>query len=266
MKSLIRFIKKIYTYRSVIVVMAIQEIQKMYLGTLVGFLWSIINPLMVILVYWFVFSFGLKVQPWGGVPFIVVFYCGLVPWLMFSNTLIANTNTIVNNGHLVKKMVFPTEILPVVNLTANLITHGLMLIILAIVLFFYNISFSLYNIQFLYYLFCLSIFTLGLSWLVSAINVFYRDTGQILNIAINMWFWLTPIVWGIEVLPENYRFFVMLNPMFYIVQGYKNSFIYHIPFWYDYSRGLFFWIVSLSLFVSGGAIFRKLKSEFADVL
>lgn len=266
MSLIFDFLKKLYKYRSVIKAMAVREIQSRYAGTLAGFVWSVVNPLMIILVYWFVFSVGFKVQPVGNVPFIVVFMSGMIPWTMFAETLMANTNAIIANAHLVKKTVFPTEILPIVNLAASFISHGIMLIILIVLLLLNNIPFSFYNLQILYYLAALSVFTIGLGWIFSALNVFYRDTGQILGVVINMWFWLTPVVWLMGIIPEKYQYIIKLNPMYYIVDGYKTSFIYHAPFWQNYKLGIYFWAIALLMFIIGGLTFRRLKPEFADVL
>lgn len=249
-----------------IMAMAMRDIQIRYAGTLGGFAWSIIQPLMMILIYCFVFSVGFKVKPPGGIPFIVVFLCGLIPWLIFSETLMSSVRVITANTHLTKKTVFPTEILPVTCLVASLIPHCVMLIILIIVLLVNNISFSFYNFQFLYYLFALSVFSLGLNWLFSAINVFCRDVGQTLGIVLNMWFWITPIVWPLNMIPQKYQYFIKLNPMYYIVEGYRSSFVYHVPFWHNYSMAIYFWIICLSVFIIGAFTFKKLKPEFAEVL
>ena len=112
----------------------------------------------------------------------------------------------------------------------------------------------------------LSVFCLGLGWVFAALNVYFRDIGQVLAVILNLWFWLTPIVWLPEMIPEKFRIFMILNPMYYIVEGYKNSFIYHVPFWQDLYMGLYFWGVSLLILCVGGMIFRRLKMEFAEVL
>ncbi|MBN1788439.1 MAG: ABC transporter permease [Sedimentisphaerales bacterium] len=263
---LLRFLKRIYLYRSIITSMAIREVQKRYAGTLGGLLWSVINPLMMVLVYWFVFSVGFKVKPAGGIPFIVVFLCGLIPWLTFSEVLITSTNALIANTHLVTKTVFPTEVLPLVYLLASLITHIIMMIILFIVLLMNHISVSIYNLQLLYYLFSLCIFSLGLSWILSAANVFWKDVGQGLGVILNMWFWFTPIVWDIGIIPQKYQFIVKLNPFYYIVEGYKTSFVYHFPIWHNWRVGIYFWAINLLVFIVGVCIFRRLKPEFAEVL
>lgn len=260
------YLKCVYDYRSIIGMMATKAIQSRYAGSLTGSAWYIINPVMMLLVYWFVFSVGFKVQPVGGVPFAVVFFSGLIPWMTFSESLTVNTNVITENAYLVTKTVFPTEILPVVNLASGLVSHGFMLIILTLLLLLYGIPFSLYNLQFLYYLVGLSVLGLGLGWFFSAMNVFYRDAGQILGIILNVWFWMTPIVWGMDMIPLKYQYVVKLNPMYYIIEGYKFSFIYHTPFWQSYRLGVYFWCVCLAVLILGGLTFRRLKPEFADVL
>jgi len=246
--------------------MAARTIKYRYAGTLIGIFWSFINPLMIILVYWFIFSVGFKIQPANNVPFVLVFFCGLLPWLTFNESLNSTTECIVQNPHLVKKIIFPTEILPFVNLVATWVSHGIMLLILLAVMFFQEFSFSLYNFQFLYYLLGLSVFSLGLGWIFAALNVYFRDVGQVLSVILNLWFWLTPIVWLPEMIPDKFRIFMILNPMYYVVEGYKNSFIFHVPFWHDLKTGLYFWSVSLLTLCVGGVIFRRLKREFAEVL
>lgn len=266
MLALFNFLKRLYSYRAVIATMALHDIKSRYIGTIGGVFWSLVNPLLTILVYWFVFSLGLKVQPIGDVPFIVYFCAGMIPWMVFSETLSTSTSAITRNSYLVKKMVFPTEILPIVNLVANLISHGILLLIFLVILALNGILFSLFNLQFLYYLAALCVFSISLSWFVSSVNVFFRDTAMIAGVIINVWFWLTPIVWIIESMPPAYQLFIKLNPMYYIVDGYRKSFIYHTPLWEDGWFGVYFWVTNLMFLIIGGMVFRKLKPEFADVL
>ena len=266
MYSLLRFLKRLFHQRALIRAMALREMQTRYAGTLAGLVWSVVHPLMMMLTYWFVFSVGFKAKPTGNVPFIIVFLCGLIPWMAFSEAVMASANAITGNALLVTKTVFPTEILPVVNLAASMASQVIMLVILVILLAVYGIGFSLYNFQFLYYLVALSVFCVGLGWIVSALNVFYRDVSQILSVVLNMWFWMTPIVWQAATVSERFRFFIKLNPMYYIVEGYRISFIEHSGFWQHWKQGGYFWAVSLTTFAVGGLLFRKLKPDFPEVL
>ncbi|MCE5327922.1 MAG: ABC transporter permease [Planctomycetaceae bacterium] len=247
-------------------VMAAQEMRKRYAGTLGGFAWTVLHPLMLIVIYWLVFSVGLRVPPAGNVPFVIGFLCGMIPWLMFAETLNACTSAIAANAYLVKKTVFPTEILPVVHLAAGMATHVIMLAVLAVLMVVYGVGFSLWNVQFLYYLLAMSVLCIGLGWILSALNVFYRDIGQVLAIAINMWFWLTPIVWPLAMLPGKFQAFVRLNPMIYIVQGYRDSFIEHVPLWQNWQGGAYFWILAAAVFMFGGRLFGRLKGDFAEAI
>lgn len=267
LKSLLRFLRRLRDHRSIVWTMARWDIQARYAGTLAGLIWSVVHPLMLILIYWFVFSVGFKVGKGDEVPFIIVFLCGLIPWTTFAETLSACTTAITGSPHLVKKIVFPTEILPVVHLTASMISQAIMLAILLVLMAVHGLPFSLYNFQFIYFLFSLSMFCIGLGWLVSALNVFFRDVGHILAVLLNMWFWLTPIVWKPEML-GRYRPFLKFNPMYYIVQGYRSSFLptHYAGFWHDWRFGAYFWVVTLAMLAFGGLVFKKLKPDFPEVL
>lgn len=262
----INLIRKLWLHGGTIKTMAITEIRSRYVDTIGGLVWAVVHPLLVILVYWLVFSVGFKIAPPGGAPFILVFLSGFLPWVIFNETLISNTSVIQAHSHLATKTVFPTEILPVVRLLVSMVTHFIMLLVLMAIIFISDISFSIYNLQFLYYLFALSVLILGLSWLLSSINLFFRDTSHILQALLPLLFWLTPIVWFREMIPEKYQWILDLNPLVYIVEGYKKSFIYNTPFWEDSASAVFFWGVGLAAFVFGGLVFRKLKPEFAEVL
>lgn len=266
LKKPLNFLKNIYIHRQMIRVMALREIQSRYAGTLMGVFWSVIHPFLMALIYAFVFSVGLKIQSQGQIPFVVLFFCPLVAWNLFADTLINSANAVIANPHLVKKMVFPVEILPVVSLTSSLMIHGISLVVLGGLMGFYGVAFSLYNLQFLYYAFGLALLALGLGWLVAAVNVFHRDLGQILNILLQAWFWLTPIIWSLDMVPEKYRAILKINPLSYIAEGYKSSFLFRQPFWEDFGYGLYFWAFISVVLCIGAVVFIRLKPEFADVL
>ena len=259
-------IKLFRIHKNMIGLMALKTIQLQYVGTAGGGLWYILSRLMMILVYWFVFSVGFKFNPGGNIPFIVVFLCGWIPWMTFTDSLASTSESIINNQYLVKKTSFPTAILPLVHLLANLIAHGFMLIILLLILAINKVSFSIYNLQFLYYLFGLSVFSIGLGWFFSALNTVHKDIGQGLRVILNIWFWLTPIVWAKGMIPEKYQGLIQLNPMYYIIEGYKYSFIHHVPFWNDLYLTGYFWTVCLVALLGGSYLFDKLRWDFPEVL
>lgn len=266
MKSLFQFIGRIFKMRAMIGMLALRMIKLRYVGTVGAFVWTILNPLLLMLVYWFIFSIGFKAQPVGNVPFLAVFLCGFIPWLLFSETLMLNVQAVTSHAYLVRKMVFPTEILPAVCIVSTLIIHFVFIAFLCVVLGLCHIPLNWFALQFFYYLAALCLLCLGIGWLVAALNVFSRDVAQFVAVLLNIWFWLTPIVWNLEILPSRYVRLIKLNPMYYIVQGYKDSFIYSTPFWKAPQLSLYFWWLSFLLLAAGGMLFKKLKREFADVL
>lgn len=260
------FLTQILAYRAIIKAMAEREIYSRYIGTFAGLLWVVIHPLVMVGIYWFVFSVGFKVQPESNVPFIVFFVCGLLPWLTFQEVLQTSVNAITKAPHLVKKVVFPTEALPLIYLMVSLVTHVVMLAALLILIAVYALPWSWLFLQAIYYLGALYVFSLGLGWLVSAINVFYRDMSQGVTVGLGLWFWITPVVWPPSLVPPEFLKWMWLNPMYYIVEGFRDTFLYAIPLWEKDVEHLWFWGVCLFFFVLGGRVFQKLKPEFAEVL
>ena len=265
-KSLFSFIQLAFGQRSLILAMAKREVAAQNVGSLLGFIWTFIHPLVLIFVFWFVFSVGFKVKPMSDVPFVVWLTAGMAPWFLFSQIVTASVGTVIANANLIKKTVFPSEILPVVNVASTLVTHLVFLVLLFFLLVFQQISFSMYALQFIYYLFCLCVLTLGIGWIVSALNVFLRDIGQLVGGVIQVGFWATPIFWDIQIMPLKAQLILKLNPMFYIVQGYRDSFIYQRGFWHYPYLTLYFWTVTLFILVVGIVVFKRLKPQFADVL
>ncbi len=264
--SFFRFVKIIFAQRQLILSMAKREISSQYAGSLLGFVWTFINPLIMITVYWFVFSVGFRVTPMQDVPFVVWLTAGLAPWFAFSTIIHGSTSSVVTNTNLIKKTLFHSEILPVIKMVSSLFAHTAFLIILIGLMLFQHMSISMYYFQFFYYLFCLCALALGIGWALAALNVFFRDVAQVVEAVLQIGFWGTPIFWDIAIMPEKVQFVLKLNPVYYIIQGYRESFIYFTPFWHHPGQTLYFWTVVVMSTLVGTEIFRRLKPQFADVL
>ncbi len=246
--------------------MAKRDIATQHVGSMLGFFWTFVNPMIYIFILWFVFSVGFKTAPKGDVPFVVWLTAAMAIWNTFSETINGATGVIVGNAHLVKKVVFPLSILPVVKLVGSFITHTVFLAVLVALILFNKMPFSLYWLQIFYYFGAMSILALGLGWLTSSINIFARDTGPIVNVTLQIVFWATPIFWDLSIMPQKVQVLLKLNPMFYIVQGYRESFIYFVPFWHHWQMTLYFWGVAFFVVALGAVIFLRLRPHFADVL
>ncbi len=246
--------------------LAKREVKTQYVGSLLGVFWAFINPLVMILVFWFIFSVGFRVKPMNDVPFVVWLTAGMAPWFYFSEIIAGSTSIVVAHANLVKKTLFPSEILPVVKITSSLVAHAFFMLILQFLMLFQGIEFSLFMFQSLYYLLCLWALSLSISWTVSALNVFIRDISHLVNVLLQIGFWGTPIFWDITMMPVAVQKLLKLNPVYYIVQGYRDSFIYEIPFWHHPEQTIYFWMVTVFLFFFGAFTFSRLKPQFADVL
>ncbi len=243
------------------------DFKKQYMGSYLGITWAFVQPLMMVLVLWFVFEVGFRSAPvTDGVPFILWLMTGIFPWYFFTNALNSGSNAIRSNAFLVKKVAFRISILPIVSITSALIIHLIFIIILIIVFLFNGYMPEIYWIQLPYYVLCMYILLLGLVWLTSAINVFVKDIGNIVAIILQVGFWATPIFWSTTMIPEKYKFIITLNPMAYIVNGYRDTFIEHVWFWERIDTSLYFAVMTLFFLVVGALVFKKLRPHFGDVL
>ena len=262
----IKFVKFLAGHRYLIWSMAKREIAGQYVGSFLGFFWTFLKPIVIIGIFWFVFSVGFRSKPMGDVPFVVWLAAGLAPWFCFADIVGSATGAVIGNAHLVKKTQFPPQILPVIKLISSLVTHMVFIIILVVLLLIQGIPITIYSFQFIYYLFCFSMLALGISWLVSSLNVFIRDVGQIVALLLQIGFWVSAIFWDINMFSEKIQMWLMLNPFIYVVQGYRDSFISGIGFWHQGAYNLYFWGVTLITLLGGAFVFRKLRPQFADVL
>jgi ABC-type polysaccharide/polyol phosphate export permease len=258
--------KDLVRYNQMLRVLARREVESMYVGSFLGFIWTFIHPAVMILVFWFVFSIGFKAKPMNDIPFVVWLTCGMSPWFFFAGIITTSSGVIIQYAHLIKKTVFPSQILVVVKIMSNMVGHGAFVLLLIVLILFNDLPFSMYYFQVIYYLFCLLVLASGLGWLFSSLNVYARDIGQLVPVIIQVGFWATPIFWDINIMPERVQFWLKLNPVYYIVQGYRESFISFVPFWEHAGYTLYFWCVALFILLAGGWVFRRLKPQFADVL
>lgn len=266
LRSFWRFMALVLSQRQLILSMTVRELAARYVGSLLGFAWTFIHPVVMIFVFWLVFSVGFRVTPMHNAPFVVWLTAGLSSWFCFVDIVNGSAVVVVANANLIKKTRFPSQILPLVRLLSCLATHLVFLLILVGLMAFQGVAFTFWNLQVIYYLACLCVLSLGLGWAVSALNVFLRDVSQIVAVLLQVAFWATPIFWDIDMMPMWIQRILKLNPMCYVVQGYRDTFIYGIGFWQRVSEGLYFWGLSLTLLVCGALIFKTLKPHFADVL
>ena len=191
-----------------------------------------------------------------------------IPWFFFQEGLIGGTNALLEYNYLVKKVVFNIRILPVVKVFSAVFVHAFFIIIVLLIYTFMGYPPSLYAIQLLYYSFCIFMLILAMTYLTSAAVVFFRDLSQIINIGLQVGVWVTPIMWDFNDLGLSgiLTKILKLNPLFYIVQGYRDSLINKVAIWQHPVLTLYFWGFTLIVFFLGTRLFKKLQVHFADVL
>lgn len=260
------FFQAIWQGRKLLWKLTKNDLKQKYVGNMLGVLWAFIQPTATIAVFWFVFQVGFKSKPVDNFPFILWLVAGMFPWFYFADAFSSGTNSVLENSFLVKKIVFRVSLLPVIKLLSALLVHIFFIFFMFGMFIYYGYMPDLYWLQIIYYLFALFILLLGLAWITSSAVVFFRDVGQLVSVIIQFGFWLTPIFWSIKMIPEKYHFLIKLNPLVYIIEGYRNSMIYHRWFWEDMYSTLYYWAITLTVFAIGSITFSKLRPHFSDVL
>ena len=261
----VNFLRKMVLQRHLIWNFVVRDLKSRYVGSLMGLFWSVIHPVVLLVSYTFVFSVIFKVRPGAEVKdsFALFLFCGLLPWLYFQDSVIRSCHSVIDHSRLIRKTLFPSEILPVSVVLANLVTHLIGIGIFIAVLFVLR-PMGWVALTLPVYLSLMILFSLGLGWLVAALQVFLRDIAQLLSVLMVLWFWFTPIFYEVDRVPEPFRSWILLNPLSHVVEAYRRVLLENrFP---DPTSLLLLSGSAVAMFVVGGLVFRNTKREFIDVL
>lgn len=243
------------------------DLKSRYSGSAFGTIWAYIQPLVTILVFWYVFQLGFRNPPVDNVEYILWFIAGYIPWTFFNDGILSSSNAFYEYSYLVKKMKFKVWQIPIIKVVSSLCIHTFFLFFIVGVYFLYGYAFKLAWISIIYYSLCVMALLIGLAYLVSALSVFLKDNTQIVNIVLQVGFWLTPIFWSESTMTEKVMIVLRKNPLFYIITGYRDAMINGVGFWYKPIREtLYFWIVTVVIFLIGITVYKRLRDHFADLL
>ncbi len=221
----------LYRYRELVKNLVARDLKARYKNSMLGFLWCLVNPLLMMAVFTFVFTVMLPSSPVKNFP--VFLLCAVLPWNFFSTAVMSGINSIVGNAHLIKKVYFPWEVLPLSTVLANLVNFLLSLLVLFIFILVYRVGFTFWLLIYLPLVVVVQvIFTLGISMILATVNVFYRDTAVIMEVLLLAWFFVTPIFYPIDILPTHRQIFgidwaihrltYIVNPMASIISAYRD--------------------------------------------
>lgn len=262
------FFKDLYANRKLLIQFSLNDFKAKYAGSMFGIFWAFINPIVTVITYWLVFDVGLKSPMTDGTyPFITYLLTGMVPWFFFSDVLTSGTNALREYSYLVKKVVFNIKILPTAKLLSNLYTHLFFIAVAVVVCVINGIYPTFKTFELIYYLFCMIMFLTGLTWITSAIQPFFADITQFIAMIMQILMWASPVLWSPNQFPEKVQFFFKLNPLYYVITGYRSAFFSEPTWFFDRPvLSLYFWAITIIMLVLGSGMFNKLKPHFSDVL
>lgn len=264
--GLLMFLIDIFRQRRMLIELSKNDFKQQYLGSAIGIIWAFVQPLVMILIYLFAFTFGFRVGTVDNVPFVCWLVAGIIPYFFFLDAWNKGTNCILEYSYLVKKIVFPVRLIVIIKLLSSCYIHLAFLIFVIVLLAIYGYYPDLYYLQLIYYLFALCILLLGLGWLCSSMQVFFRDVSQVIGVISQVLLWCTPIMYSSSIISKEVLNFLKLNPFYYIVQGYRDAFISKQWPWQHPIQTLYFWIITLFIFALGILVFRQLRPHFANIL
>ena len=258
-------LRQLVRYRGLVQTLVVRELKARYRGSVLGFFWSFVNPLLLLLVYTLVFSVILPGFRGGDLePYALYLFCGLLPWTWFSSALLESSQSLISSGNLIKKVLFPAEILPIVSVLSNMFHFFFALPILAVFLLFYARPLNVVELVWFPAVVVIQlVLTLALALGLSALTVHFRDLRDLLGNLLTLWFFATPIIYPMSMLPEVGKFFMDFNPVAHLAISYQEILFYGGPF------GHWKWLLALAvasvvLFVACYALFDRLRDSFAE--
>jgi ABC-type polysaccharide/polyol phosphate export permease len=266
-------------YRGLIQSLVARELKARYRGSVLGFFWSFVNPLLLLLIYSFVFKYVIPQRVEGLDPYGLFLFCGLLPWTWFSTALNESAGVLISGGNLIKKVLFPAEVLPIVAVLANMVHFFLGLPIMAAFLIFYALQpehqIQLHAAEMIWLPVVIAVqllLTTGLALFLSALTVHFRDLRDILSNLLTFWFFATPIIYSWRNIPDfqvlgfDLKWWINLNPFTHLAISYQE-----ILFFPENAFGHWRWLLALGLasivvFLAGYWVFDRLRDSFAEAV
>jgi ABC-type polysaccharide/polyol phosphate export permease len=259
------FLRNLVERRSLLFQLVRRDFEQRFVGSAVGWIWGLIHPLVLLLSWVFVFQICLGMKaPAGEQKYPLYIFAGMLPWLLFSETVQRSAPSLLDQANLITKTVFPAEIVPVSVFLSTLVSHLLAVALMVTAAGVWINQISIFLVLLPLYMLTTGLFAVGISWIVASLHVFLRDTAQILSVVLTFWFWATPIFIDESKFPKWATFLLHANPMYYAVRSYRAILLHStMPSLEDLAISAAF---GGMFFVVGGLFFRYMKRGFADVL
>ncbi len=270
MKSVLFVLKENFTnmYRTISIVK--YELKSDLRDTHLGYAWNILNPLIQLFTFWLVFGIGIRNnQSVGTISFLPWMIVGMTVWFFISPSITKGVGCVYNKRNILTKMKFPSSILPVTIVLQELFNHLVMMVIVLLILIYRGHQPNTYWLLILYYMFCAFCFCVSLNMITSVLNMITRDVKKLVLALIRMLLYLTPILWTLDSLLAYHpglAIILKLNPLYYIVEGYRGAIFFHDAPWNHPAQTMYFWSVVLIMFFIGSMLMNKFRTKFIDML
>ncbi len=258
------FLRNLVERRNLLFQLVRRDFSKRFVGSAAGWLWGVVHPLVLLVSWVFVFQVCMRIRIPDVENYPMFLFVGFLPWMLFSDTVQRSATSMLDHQNLITKTVFPAEVVPVSIFLSSLVNHliALALVLAGVGVWMQHFSFKVLVLPVL--MFLLGLFAIGVAWVVAGLNVYIRDTAQVLSVVLTFWFWFTPIFITEDMIPAQFRVVLRINPLAYVVEAYRGPLLYgRLPALRDVA------VLAASgfaMFVAGGLFFRHLKRGFADVL
>ena len=268
MNTFIQILKDHWQYRHQILKLSISDLKKTYRGAALGWMWAIIKPAVTIFVYWFAFEIGLRAgKDVNGFPFFLWLISGVIPWFYMSNMITSGTDSIRKYSYLVTKMKFPISTIPTFVSISKFIVHILLILITIGIFVLMGRIPTVYILQLPFYMLLNILFFTIFSLLSGLLASMSKDFANLVKSFVTAVFWLSGIVWNVNTLSIPWlKSLLMINPVTFLVEGYRNCFINQVWFWEQPKRLMYFGIITLILLVLAIWTYKRLRKEIPDVL
>ncbi|WP_077623396.1 ABC transporter permease [Sediminibacillus massiliensis] len=273
MKSALLVIKEQIQHFYLIRRLSLYEMKSANNSNYLGMAWEIINPLIQVAIYWFVFGFGIRekepIELANGemVSFFPWMLSGILVWFFFYQSTILASKSIYTRLRMLSKMNFPMSVIPNFMIFSQLYVHFIMAAITIVILVIAGFPINIYYLQIIYFLFATFAITYALALVTSTLSTIVRDVHMFLNATLRMFLYLSPILWTMDTLPDKLQIIMQINPLYYLIEGYRAGFLgtewYFINNW-EYT--LYFWVLTIVLFLVGSSLHVKFRRHFIDFL
>ena len=253
---------ELWQYRELLLAFCMRDIKVRYKQTVLGATWAILQPLVTMVIFTVIFGRLAKI-PSDGYDYQVFVYAGLLPWMFFANTVSTSSGSLVGSAHMVSKIYFPRLVVPLSSVGSGLVDFLVSTVILLLLMLVYQVDWTWRLTLAPFFLLGVMLTALGIGTALSALTVSYRDFRYVVPFMVQIWMYLTPVVYPVSFIPERWQWLLFLNPMSGYIDGFRSVFLGK-PF--DVTAILFSVVITAVVFVFGLRYFRKVEQRFADII